>query len=144
MSIDYYHDTVTLLSSFVLPEVELLSTPMHYNYNGIQPLEMIKELQLDFVRGNIIKYLSRYRWKNGLEDLKKMQYYSRYLVDNFDEFKRPNIKNTFNIEKYCEDKLFTKLETGFVKLICDSSKNIKDNNQLGTIIWASNLIVNSH
>ena len=34
-----------------------------------------------YLKGNIIKYLWRYEWKNGLEDLKKAQFYQNRLIE---------------------------------------------------------------
>jgi len=34
------------------------------------------------LQGNIIKYLWRYRYKNGVEDLKKAQFYLDKLIKN--------------------------------------------------------------
>ena len=53
----------------------------HYSKYRIQPVEIMQELNLDFVRGNILKYLVRYKDKNGIEDLKKAFHYSRILLD---------------------------------------------------------------
>jgi hypothetical protein len=43
----------------------------HYSTMPIQPLTYIQANELDFEEGNIIKYVSRWRNKNGIEDLKK-------------------------------------------------------------------------
>lgn len=37
---------------------------------------------IGFLEGNVIKYVSRWRYKNGLEDLKKAQEYLRRLIAN--------------------------------------------------------------
>jgi len=43
----------------------------HYQQLRPQPIEVIKKLNLNFVSGNVVKYLARYKFKNGIEDLKK-------------------------------------------------------------------------
>ena len=53
--------------------------PIHYN-NKIEPRDYITANNLDFNEGNIIKYISRYKQKNGLEDLLKAQNYLNYLI----------------------------------------------------------------
>ena len=58
----------------------------HYSKYRIQPVEIMQELNLDFVRGNILKYLVRYKDKNGIEDLKKAFHYSRILLEKQLEF----------------------------------------------------------
>lgn len=48
----------------------------HYKDNYIiQPVELITICEWDFIQGNIAKYVLRYKYKNGLEDLKKADHY---------------------------------------------------------------------
>lgn len=70
--------------------------PAHYN--GMQCLALISECtvyehpQCDiqdsgykgFLTGNIIKYVYRYKNKNGLDDLKKAWTYAMWLLEAFD------------------------------------------------------------
>lgn len=53
----------------------------HYEKMAIQPWEVIQRGALDFWEGNVIKYVMRYRDKNGLEDLKKARHYLDYLIE---------------------------------------------------------------
>jgi hypothetical protein len=53
----------------------------HYEQMAIQPWEVIQRGDLDFWEGNVIKYVMRYRAKNGLEDLKKARHYLDYLIE---------------------------------------------------------------
>jgi len=52
-------------------------TPSHYTEMKISPLEYITENEGEFTWciANVIKYVSRYKRKNGLEDLLKSQWY---------------------------------------------------------------------
>lgn len=57
----------------------------HYMSKSIQPFDvmeswMSKEEFTGFLRGNIIKYLARYKEKGGVEDLKKAQHYLQKLI----------------------------------------------------------------
>ena len=52
----------------------------HYK-KGIQPWQYIEANQLDFFEGNVVKYVTRSRQKNGLEDLLKAQHYIEYLIE---------------------------------------------------------------
>lgn len=54
--------------------------PHHYNSMTIEPLEYIVANNMNFIEGNIIKYVSRYKLKNGLEDLKKARRYLDELI----------------------------------------------------------------
>lgn len=53
----------------------------HYAKYKIQPVDIINELGIDYIRGNILKYLVRYKDKNGMEDLRKALHYSRILLE---------------------------------------------------------------
>jgi len=53
----------------------------HYKDMAIQPTEYITKNKLGFIEGNIVKYISRWRYKNGLEDLKKIKHYVDLLIE---------------------------------------------------------------
>ena len=54
--------------------------PAHYAKCAIEPIEYIVRNNLDFCEGNIIKYVTRYKAKHGLEDLQKAKYYLERLI----------------------------------------------------------------
>jgi hypothetical protein len=51
----------------------------HYK-KAIQPWDIIDEWNLNYWAGNIIKYVLRYPYKNGVEDLEKAKHYLEYLI----------------------------------------------------------------
>ncbi len=53
----------------------------HYKTMEIQPLEYIVKNDIGYLEGNVIKYVSRYQAKNGLEDLKKAKHYLNILIE---------------------------------------------------------------
>lgn len=53
----------------------------HYQKMKIQPVDYIVENDMGYMEGNIIKYISRYNYKGGLEDLKKAQHYIEMLIE---------------------------------------------------------------
>jgi len=55
----------------------------HYKDSTIQPIEYIMANNLNFLEGNIVKYVSRYKKKNGLEDLMKLKQYVEFLIDDY-------------------------------------------------------------
>lgn len=61
--------------------VDLINKPPHYNQGNIEVSDFIIDQKLDFLAGNIIKYVSRYRFKNGVEDLKKAEWYLKKLIE---------------------------------------------------------------
>ena len=61
-----------------------MRTPTHYDFR-IQPVDFILANQIPFCEGNIIKYVSRWRMKNGREDLLKAKHYIDLLIENYDQ-----------------------------------------------------------
>lgn len=53
----------------------------HYKELAIQPLEFIVKNELDFLQGNVVKYVVRYKVKGGLEDLKKARHYLDMMIE---------------------------------------------------------------
>lgn len=53
----------------------------HYMDMAIQPVDYILTNNLGFCEGNVIKYVSRWRKKNGIEDLKKARHYIDILIE---------------------------------------------------------------
>ena len=53
----------------------------HYKGRKIQPIEFIEANNLNFSEGSVIKYVTRHRNKNGLEDLKKARWYIDRLIE---------------------------------------------------------------
>lgn len=60
-----------------------VNNPSHYTAGGIETLDYIKAKVSDYPSyavGNILKYVSRYEHKNGIEDLKKARFYLNDLI----------------------------------------------------------------
>jgi hypothetical protein len=53
----------------------------HYKDLAIQPAEFIHKNGIGYMEGAVIKYLTRWRNKNGLEDLKKARHYLDLLIE---------------------------------------------------------------
>ena len=53
----------------------------HYTRSAMQPWDIISEWELDFWEGNVLKYLLRWKFKDGLQDLKKARHYLDYLIE---------------------------------------------------------------
>lgn len=68
-----------------LPDAEGAINPAHYNQCKIEPIDFIQANNLDFVQGNIVKYIVRYRQKNGIEDLKKVIRYAQYAIRELEQ-----------------------------------------------------------
>lgn len=54
----------------------------HYKDMNIQPLEFIMANNLPYCEANIIKYICRYKSKNGIQDLNKARHYLDILIEH--------------------------------------------------------------
>jgi len=61
-----------------------VNKPNHYRKGNVECIDAIKSATGDgyeyYLQGNIIKYMWRYKHKNGLEDLQKAQWYLSELL----------------------------------------------------------------
>ncbi len=53
----------------------------HYRKYAIEPIEFITKNNIPFIEGNVIKYVLRWRDKNGIQDLDKAIHYLELLKD---------------------------------------------------------------
>ena len=64
---------------------DMVNHPEHYNKYGIECIDAIQACTGEgfetYLQGNILKYLWRYKYKNGTEDLKKAQWYLNKLLE---------------------------------------------------------------
>lgn len=70
--------------------IETVNSPDHYNQGGIETIDYLKstltkEEFAGFCKGNVLKYVSREAHKNGIEDLKKAQWYLNRLIQISEE-----------------------------------------------------------
>lgn len=52
----------------------------HYKECGIQPIDYTMINELDFCQGNIVKYITRHKTKNGAEDIRKAIHYCQFIL----------------------------------------------------------------
>ena len=69
----------------------------HYKGMAIQPIQYIQANKLSYIEGNIVKYISRWRDKNGIEDLLKIKHYVEFLIE--EETKTEQQPNDLRDEK---------------------------------------------
>ena len=73
--------------------------PNHYGNSGIDVISFCQANNLDFMQGNVVKYITRYRKKNGLEDIRKaVEYINRILADEYPKYEA--IVKTKGLEIY--------------------------------------------
>ena len=68
----------------------MVNNPPHYKTGKLEVIDILEDqlTQEEFcgyLRGNILKYLWRYKYKNGVEDLKKAHWYLNRLIEAQDD-----------------------------------------------------------
>lgn len=81
--IEVYYNKNRFIHKKETTSTEKVNHPNHYN-KGIEVIDYINSWSMDFLEGNIIKYVSRYKYKNGMEDLKKAKQYLDWLIERED------------------------------------------------------------
>lgn len=63
---------------------DVVARPSHYNQAGIECIDAIEaatgDKYMGYLQGNVIKYVWRFEYKNGLEDLKKAKWYLERMI----------------------------------------------------------------
>lgn len=72
------------------PKFDSVANPSHYTNRKFEVIEYIEdnmsfEAMNGWLEGNIIKYISRYKSKNGVQDLKKAQFYLNRLISRLED-----------------------------------------------------------
>ena len=66
-------------------KADKVNHPEHYNQGTIECIDAIEAMLsheefVGYLRGNSLKYRWRFRYKNGIEDLRKAEWYERRLL----------------------------------------------------------------
>lgn len=77
----------------------------HYKDKAIQPWDFIVANKLGYLEGNVIKYVSRWRDKGGIDDLRKASHYLEKLI----EVEQDEIDTMLNV---CLQREATRKATG--------------------------------
>ena len=76
---------------------KMVSHPSHYqSETGLEVIDVIEAFTFDLKgieatdTGNIIKYICRWKAKNGLQDLNKAAWYLQHLIEHVQKMEREN------------------------------------------------------
>lgn len=70
--------------------MDMVNHPEHYQSGKIETIDVIEEYTKDlkgieaFDTANIIKYVCRWKRKNGVEDLRKLVWYANHLINHIE------------------------------------------------------------
>ena len=84
---------------------DMLSHPSHYqSENGLEVIDVIEAFTSDLKgieatdTGNIIKYICRWKNKNGLQDLKKAMWYLDHLIEHVEKMDKENTPRSIKFD----------------------------------------------
>jgi hypothetical protein len=63
--------------------IDNINKPKHYTQWWIEPLDYIISNNLNFCEWACIKYVTRYKYKNWLEDLLKAEFFIKRLIEDY-------------------------------------------------------------
>ena len=72
--------------------IDLINSPWHYTRGSMEPIDAIEGLGVAYHEGNVIKYVSRWKYKGGLIDLRKARWYLDRLIENAEREQFENTK----------------------------------------------------
>ena len=84
-----YEKSLYMSKSLLGDEDKCINHPDHYTV-VIETTDYIESWGMDFVEGNIIKYVSRYKYKRGVQDLKKAEWYLKRLIKKMETQEEEN------------------------------------------------------
>ena len=69
---------------------DAVNQPNHYQEYGMEAIDVIKNSMSDlefqgYLKGNVMKYILRYRLKNGAQDLEKAEVYLKWLKESYEQ-----------------------------------------------------------
>lgn len=102
---------------------DMVNTPPHYiSDSGIETIDVIKAFTKDldpfeaYCTGNVIKYICRWKHKNGIEDLKKARWYiDRILIEHEAQLPPYTAEEMYEIFKDLHPEKFEQEENYFQK-----------------------------
>lgn len=83
---DIAEETKEGVNEEMKPDKEMINHPVHYTHGKIECIDAIESATCDLTgveavcTGNIIKYVWRWKFKNGVEDLEKASWYLNKLI----------------------------------------------------------------
>lgn len=96
------------------PAVDFVNHPPHYQTkNGLETIDVIEAFTEDLTgaeatnTGNVIKYICRWKHKNGLEDLKKARWYLDRLIAHVEKYVMVDSQSTCCASSSASDSTVT-------------------------------------
>lgn len=96
-TVSYSHEEVFGYGPLDVKNDVMVNHPPHYqSETGLEVIDVIEAFTFDLKgieatdTGNILKYMCRWKYKNGLQDLKKAQWYLTHLIKHVELLEKEN------------------------------------------------------
>lgn len=102
--LDIAEETKEEVNEEMKPDKEMINHPVHYTHGKIECIDAIESATCDLTgveavcTGNVIKYVWRWKLKNGIEDLEKAEWYLNKLIKKIKEDKNAYMEDGQNDE----------------------------------------------
>ena len=113
----------------------------HYKKLGIQPIELIRDINANFFQGNVIKYITRYKYKNGIKDLEKAKHYLELIEELHPDNNNSKIAS-YEIDRVNEYIVANKIDINAAKIIIIVS--LCGNDKIDKAIELINNLINDY
>ena len=113
------------------------------HYSGkYQPIDFIEDWRLGFTEGCVVKYISRHKKKNGVEDIKKAIWYLRVLKARFQAgtFQVLEREGSISVREYFETQGLGHLEWNILNSLMDAVRDGYENRLDNAINYAVDLV----
>ena len=123
----------------------------HYKTLAIQPVEFVMVNQMGFCEGNVVKYVTRWREKGGIEDLRKARHYLQFIEESTEymemlaqvrswSYAGAWWRDRIKAEDYIRANNLDKAEAGVVRHITTWSNSGARHELVSAIKWMDELI----
>lgn len=109
----YYNDLPCYKSPITIKTDTI--NPGYYSGNTVR--DFIELLNLTFSEGCVVKYIARYKNKNGLNDLQKARNYLEYILSNYTFFNKKEKLENFSIRILKTKEFVDAINLGFLEEI---------------------------
>lgn len=109
----------------------------HYKGLTYQPVAFSTDTKMNFIQGSIVKYVSRFKNKNGLEDLDKAKHFAKLGIS----LNPQNFVNRSRVKELAEDYC---LKNGFSKEVENIVYSVLVQDWIGTVLNIGRLIAKEY
>lgn len=96
----------------------------HYKGLKMQPIELIAKTRCSYIQGNIVKYVTRYKEKNGKQDLEKVIHYAQLAI-SLGSFGNLGFRRISAFSTYCHVNNLSDRQTKIIQHTgCDNYSNV--------------------